>query len=452
MPAPNRNTSQSSNEFYEYVFYPKTGSPGPRTRTNLGTNVSYTDVYNVVSTRVPKWNRLKKSQIPWNPYSKHTTLLRDPLAFYTQKAEISSGYYIEDYTVTAKRLGLDVDPTQHPDASLGYPTQKVTSKIIEQVKLGQSQLGVAAAEAGKTAAHLAHTATRIYKAITALKKGRLGDFTSSLGITASRRQTDRFYTGLRKSYGRKGEGFRWDRKMSVSRESQEGQYRHFMAQTWLEYSYGWKPLLNDVYDQAQALATIFTDHQGCWRQARARGKDSKHTVKTITPTNQYKRNVDIKVAAWEEILVEYRIPNGVVNASTVFGLNNPLTIAWEVVPFSFVVDWFIPIGTALENMTAYQGLEFRRGISMRRYTYLAEGKIVPSGSPSVQGGTTYTALSSSHRPFMADMYITRSLLSDFPKFGMPRCKDPRSFAHAASAIALLQSLFLSGGSRQVKLR
>jgi hypothetical protein len=40
---------------------------------------------------------------------------------------------------------------------------------------------------------------------------------------------------------------------------------------------------------------------------------------------------------------------------------------------------------------------------------------------------------------------TRDLLSGFPHQELPRFKDPTSFAHATSALALLQSVF--GGSR-----
>lgn len=37
------------------------------------------------------------------------------------------------------------------------------------------------------------------------------------------------------------------------------------------------------------------------------------------------------------------------------GLINPLSVAWELVPFSFVVDWFLPIGTYINSMSDYAG-------------------------------------------------------------------------------------------------
>lgn len=39
------------------------------------------------------------------------------------------------------------------------------------------------------------------------------------------------------------------------------------------------------------------------------------------------------------------------------GLLNPASLAWELVPLSFVVDWIVPVGPFLEAMTAGVGIE-----------------------------------------------------------------------------------------------
>lgn len=259
--------------------------------------------------------------------------MRDPQSAYTQKVYQSGGYTLQEYLMNGADLGVRVGMDDHRDAAPDDLTQKVTSKIIEQLKLGQAQTGVAAAEFGKTATHLAHTATRLYNALRALRKGRLGDFTSALGITASRRQTDHFYTGLRKNFGAKGKGFSYDRKFAGSRSYQESRYHDFLASTWLEYQYGWRPLLSDVYDHAKAFATVFIDYNGHWRTVSARAKSQRITRKDPSSSGQYKIVYDIEWSNWLSMRVDYRIPNGVVNPLDVFGLNNPLTIAWEVVPF-----------------------------------------------------------------------------------------------------------------------
>lgn len=60
-----------------------------------------------------------------------------------------------------------------------------------------------------------------------------------------------------------------------------------------------------------------------------------------------------------------------------FGLANPTAVAWELVPFSFVADWFVGIGDYLAAQTALLGLEVLDGgtsqLSVRTYTTRVTG-------------------------------------------------------------------------------
>lgn len=50
---------------------------------------------------------------------------------------------------------------------------------------------------------------------------------------------------------------------------------------------------------------------------------------------------DAVVVPWDDYSQNVRLLVGAL------GLNNPLGVMWELVPFSFVVDWFIPVGETL---------------------------------------------------------------------------------------------------------
>lgn len=77
------------------------------------------------------------------------------------------------------------------------------------------------------------------------------------------------------------------------------------------------------------------------------------------------------------------------------GLVNPASLAWELIPWSFVVDWFIPIGPLLSVLTAPAGLIFISGTDNFKvqltgpythwYTYL--GKVGMPASGTVQNLT-----------------------------------------------------------------
>jgi hypothetical protein len=43
------------------------------------------------------------------------------------------------------------------------------------------------------------------------------------------------------------------------------------------------------------------------------------------------------------------------------GLINPSTVVWELIPFSFVVDWFLPIGNFLHGLSALTGTSTQQG-------------------------------------------------------------------------------------------
>ena len=53
------------------------------------------------------------------------------------------------------------------------------------------------------------------------------------------------------------------------------------------------------------------------------------------------------------------------------GLANPLLVAWELVPFSFVVDWVADVGTSLGGITDLLGCTVIGPYT----TYYAKGKV-----------------------------------------------------------------------------
>jgi len=138
------------------------------------------------------------------------------------------------------------------------------------------------------------------------------------------------------------------------------------AQAYLEYVYGWKPLVSDVFGAYQLLkdystgkkAVIVHGHGSSSQQEQTSFQDSyPSTVGGNWIKNQSSTKVRTRCDLYGRVdpnLVAWRMLNQL-------GLLNPLSFAWELTPWSFVVDWFIPVGPVLNALTAPIGLNFISG-------------------------------------------------------------------------------------------
>lgn len=113
------------------------------------------------------------------------------------------------------------------------------------------------------------------------------------------------------------------------------------AELRLEFAYGWKPLVGSIYDIAQK---DFPPQPEMYISEAV--KRPVYEVSGNMETSGYIRAV-------YSMLVSMTSP--VLASAEKLGLTNPASIAWELVPFSFVVDWFIPISTYIQNITAFSG-------------------------------------------------------------------------------------------------
>jgi hypothetical protein len=115
------------------------------------------------------------------------------------------------------------------------------------------------------------------------------------------------------------------------------------------------------------------------------------------------------------------------------GLTNPAEVAWELVPFSFVVDWAIPIGTFLGQLDASVGWHFETGSITRFYSRRATKTVSVSQVPS-----NYVYYNFDGNRYVEELEVSRTGISSWVEMlTLPAFKDPASFAHIANALALI---------------
>ena len=275
-------------------------------------------------------------------------------------------------------------PVLGPDLS-----NRLIAECMRKVADRKVNYGESLAESRKTLTHLAKTSSSLFRAILALRKGNFRRFASALGISKKR-----FWTGKT------------------------------VSERWLEYQYAWLPLMSDIYDTSELLSEGLT-----------RNGQLLSATRVITDSRPYESSSGWTVLrgtakASYRCKLFYRLDNPSIDALSRLGLINPLEVAWAVVPFSFVIDWVIPIGTLLEAYSATLGLSFVDGcISMK-------GEILASGVHD-KPNYAYYLDGSRFRWIMDHVGFQRVTCTATP---LPYFKSPFSTTHLASAVALARQL------------
>jgi len=216
----------------------------------------------------------------------------------------------------------------------------------------------------------------------------------------------------------------------------------WISNKYLEFIYGWKPLMNDVY----SLVQLSKGHQLRGLLLNAQG-DSRRDgdVPPIEFFDGSENNTFKMVSGSERATVRTNIWARVdpdwqgLRSLNQLGLLNPLSLAWELTPWSFVVDWLLPIGSVLSALTAPAGLIFISGTTSVRTKCSYQYEV------SCWQGVYSTP--SSHKPGTGTLSVdgySRTVLGGWPIPGLWVDPDPlrgdRIFKAAALAISNLSGV------------
>lgn len=208
-------------------------------------------------------------------------------------------------------------------------TIALQGKLREKILGSDFDLGVFLGEGNQTLKLITSSATTIYKSLRALKKGDVREAVKAFRVYEPK--------ALRKS-GSLTEAER--RKADQMLQLKE------MSARWLELQYGWLPLLGDTYGAAEALAKQLNEpavqtYRVTKRKLHDPSSDAfvqiNSTIRQARAFNYFGYDRGQLIARVKE-----------VNLPSLVGLTDPSSVLWELTPWSFVVDWFIPIGNYLD--------------------------------------------------------------------------------------------------------
>lgn len=375
-----------------------------------GTWINVSDARYSKETTVGVSRRKPKGWIPPTPYTFAKEEYRR--AYGHAYSHISASNYNRfDGYVGGPRFNT----LSHFDSAIttgtAYTPLSTSSAIVaakNKIKNKRVDLAVAFAERKATSRMVGDTAGRLADAVWELRRGKFRNAARRLGIVHD---------------PGKPRGSNW-------------------TNHWLQLQYGWKPLLSDVYGSCDALSKR---SKSDWRvTSKAARKEYQQFVVKTTPggTSYPTTNFDAyrTQADWRRgvfVRIDAIPDNDLTMSLASLGVTNPLLVAWEVVPYSFVVDWFLPIGNWLESIDALLGYS-QAYYSITTYN---ECRWVDTGVSRFDytnpGAYVDNSWNGSKRVLRIDRTTSSgNVLSHFPSF-----KDPRSLGHMANGLSLLAQAF-----------
>jgi hypothetical protein len=238
---------------------------------------------------------------------------------------------------------------------------------------------------------------RLIKAYTALKRGRPHDVYRALS-------------------GGKPLPKGWKRGFPLD-------VRKTMSDNWLAWQYGVKPMASDLAGALDEYYKARSTKPLIRRVTLRLPKKSAHGFQ-VQPIDELKAETIITLGG--RLLCYAEFEDGATGFDSIaqrLGFTNPALLLWEVIPYSFVIDWFMNVGEFLAAAETPKGLK-RVGIH------------VTSRYSQVNNCTQHGGWSASHQTYTRRLFYS-SLPA--PVLNFPIQHSIASWQRIASGLALIRS-------------
>lgn len=203
------------------------------------------------------------------------------------------------------------------------------------------------------------------------------------------------------------------------------------ANAWLEYTYGIKPLVQSIYESSeQAIRVVVNELERVKVRANDYGWKPERVYLSTVYGAIWRKIGQFSSKSSVTLGIAYR---GAAPDWDNFTSLNPISIAWELVPYSFVVDWVYDIGgylRAVETQCLYAN-RFNSGYRTNFVHYTGEIR---------DGPFTYTSSPTGTNLWTGNVEGTafeRSPLTQYPSLSLPILNVDLGSSRLLSAASLL---------------
>lgn len=256
--------------------------------------------------------------------------------------------------------GFVADESQWVLRARARAYDKLVSKLRGEAS---AMLAVNVAERKQSLDMIAKRGAQLLNAARSFRKfdipGALKHLGFSFRLGTKRREAAWVRTGKGKTYSLPAKKVERDTYLLRRRVKRVGSL-------WLEYHFGWSPLLSDI----NGAVDVLQDQQYAFRNvfsASATENRNDRIVQDWYYQSKWWRDAETWTGTFGcryQCTMAITSPNSL--KANQLGLVNPASVAWELIPFSFLVDWFLPVGKFLESYTDSVGMRLDKIQRMER--------------------------------------------------------------------------------------
>lgn len=367
--------------------------------STLGLYTAYRNQSSVdTAAFLAKARRIKK--LPENPFSMEVRQYQD--TEYHELAESPSGLRITRTADSCCHLNW-FQPWDYRDANhIALVNSIAHSKLHNRVNKMHVNIAQMFAERKQTTSLVINSANRIVLAARAMRRGDWKSFEKALSLEVYSTHPNALKAGLKLDRT-------WERVRRTPPSKR-------LANHWLEYTFGWTPLLSDIYGSAELLASHAV---GDLYHERAVAKKNLIQKSYWQDANgiKYWYSQDVTI----RYVVKYELDSYGRAALSQTGIDNPALLAWELLPYSFVVDWFYNVSGYLKKLNTFDGFVFKSGTKSTIY----RGKLTTLFTRNITNpGPQPNRLTATGSSVKTQVKYDREVLGTWPSNIPPTLRNP----------------------------
>lgn len=292
-------------------------------------------------------------------------------------------------------------------------------KVLDKLKMSDLNLGQAWLERKATMGLVTSSARDMASIFKSLRSGNVSQAIRTMGKYSDLSKRQRVHVG------------------KVVRDVSQG-----AASRLLEVQYGWRPLISDVEGAVNSLGSRTADD---FAVSFRKTENDHSSGRKIVGSNWHRCEVAYETHTRSRVIIRATPNRMPVFTAKSLGFTNPALLAWEITPFSHVLDWYLGIGSWLNQFDALLG--FTDVVQIQSNTNLIIHQAFPITHRDQYG--TFTNKWGTDTGYRKMYRFERNVINGSTFYGLPKIHKS-SATRMREAIAHLALAIPSFGAKHPK--